>query len=77
MNDVVENYKYVVSWKDPLVTGSSLLVFILMCIRFDAEYIGSLPVLFLLCIMLYMAGKRSFGNIRAKFIQREIENIEW
>jgi len=67
-------YSYIVSWKDPLVTGISLLVFVRMCIRFDPEYIGSLPIFIVLLIMLYLAAKRSFGNIRSKYIQREIEN---
>lgn len=73
VKDIFEFYQYLISWNDPLVTGGSLLLFLRMCLRFDLEYIGSLPIFILLLIMLYLAGKRSFGSVQAKYIQREIE----
>ena len=33
-------YEYMVSWKDPVVTGLSLTAFTVTCIFFDFEYIG-------------------------------------
>ncbi len=40
MNDLLDLYLYTVSWKDPLLTGTSLILVVWLCLRFDTEYIG-------------------------------------
>ena len=40
LNAVLELYLYAVSWRDPLLTGSSLAFLVWLCLRFNAEYIG-------------------------------------
>ena len=35
-------YLYIVSWEDPILTASSLVIFIWLCLRFNMEYIGRL-----------------------------------
>ena len=40
MNDLLDLYLYTVSWKDPLLTLGSLIVMVLLCVRFNTEYIG-------------------------------------
>jgi len=74
VKDGIEMYKYIVSWKNPLLTGVSLLIFLRMCIRFNPAYIGGLPFFLLMMFMLYLAGRRSFGKVRNKYIQKEIES---
>ena len=69
----IETYRYVVSWKNPLVTGISLYVFIRLCVWFDPAYMGSFPVFLIILGMLYLASKRAYGTMKQRFIQREIE----
>jgi hypothetical protein len=38
--DLVDIYQYMVSWKDPMVTIISLVVFVSFCLFFNAEYSG-------------------------------------
>jgi hypothetical protein len=38
--DLVDTYQHMVSWKDPLVTIISLVVFVSFCLFFNAEYSG-------------------------------------
>lgn len=40
LNDVLDLYLYTVSWKDPLLTLTSLVLLVLLCVRFNTEYIG-------------------------------------
>lgn len=65
---------HVLSWKNPHLTGASLVGFVRLCYKFDAEYIGSLPVIFLLFVMLYLAVSRKAGRLKHRFIQREMES---
>ena len=37
---MVRLYSYVVSWEDPILTFSSLCVFVWTCLRFNTEYVG-------------------------------------
>lgn len=39
---ILKSYFYVVSWRNPAVTGSSLVIYILICLNFSAEYFGRL-----------------------------------
>ena len=36
----LQQYQYLVSWKDPLVTGASFIIFLWFCFSFNAEYSG-------------------------------------
>jgi hypothetical protein len=38
--NVISTYQYVVSWKNPLLTGFSLVLFVAVAIKFDSEYVG-------------------------------------
>jgi len=40
LNDMLDMYLYIVSWKNPFVTGFSLVFVVALCLRFDAEYVG-------------------------------------
>jgi hypothetical protein len=40
LNDMLDLYFYLVSWKNPSVTGCTLLVLVALCLWFDTEYIG-------------------------------------
>uniref|UniRef100_A0A6U6GSS3 C2 domain-containing protein n=1 Tax=Odontella aurita TaxID=265563 RepID=A0A6U6GSS3_9STRA len=66
-----DNYNYLVSWKDPALTFLSLMIFVFSCIRFDTEYVGSLPVLLLLLYMIYLAKVRRQGDFKQRWIQKE------
>jgi hypothetical protein len=36
----LEQYKYVVSWKNAPLTALTLVIFVTFCLRFNAEYSG-------------------------------------
>jgi hypothetical protein len=38
--NVIGSYQHVVSWKNPLLTGFSLVLFVAFAINFDSEYVG-------------------------------------
>jgi C2 domain len=76
LNDVVAEYNYVVSWKNPFLTAISFYVFVWFCLSFNAEYSGSLPLLILLLLSSYCAYKRSRGNAKKRYIQEELESIQ-
>ena len=40
LNDVLDLYLYVVSWKSPFLTGCTLMILVSLCLRFDTEYVG-------------------------------------
>uniref|UniRef100_A0A7R9ZHB4 C2 domain-containing protein n=1 Tax=Pseudictyota dubia TaxID=2749911 RepID=A0A7R9ZHB4_9STRA len=71
VKNAVENYNYLVSWKDPAMTSLSLIIFVLSCIHFDTEYCGSLPVLLLLLYMIYLAKVRRQGDFKQRWIRKE------
>lgn len=62
---------YVVSWKNPALTSLSLIIFVTLCLRFNAEYVASLPVFFLVVYMAYLATARKAGRLKERFIERE------
>lgn len=73
LKEVAEAFSYLVSWKDPLVTGISAFFFIRACIFFNTAYIGALPFLLLILMLLFMAGRRSFGHLKDSFVKKEVE----
>lgn len=68
--------KYMTSWENPALTTSSLYIFVTICLRFNAEYSGSLPFLLLLIVAAYCAIRRSQGQTKSRYIRREIESIQ-
>ena len=40
LNDMLDLYFYVVSWKSPFLTGCTLMILMSLCLRFDTEYVG-------------------------------------
>jgi hypothetical protein len=73
LKQISETYKFVVGWKNPVVTGISLVVFLRLCIWFDPAYTGSVPVFLSILLMLHLASKRAYGTMKAKYTQKEIE----
>jgi hypothetical protein len=68
---LLEFYGYVVSWKNPVVTFASLVVFVYSSYHFDAEYVGSIPAALLLFWMMYQAVSRWRGGLRKRLLNRE------
>ena len=66
-----ETFSYVISWKNPALTSLSLMVFVGLCLKFNAEYIASLPVFFLVVYMTLLATSRKAGRLKERFIDRE------
>ena len=64
-------YAYLVGWDDPVLTSVSLLVFLVCTLRFDTEYIGSLPFAFLVAGMARLAYLRLTGEVKDRFVGRE------
>jgi hypothetical protein len=67
-----ETYMYIISWKRPMLTAMSCFVSIRLCLKFDLAYIGSLPFLFLLFVMMRSAYFRQKGRIAARFKRRDL-----
>lgn len=40
LNELIRAYAYLVSWKNPALTSLSLIIFVTLCLRFNAEYFG-------------------------------------
>ena len=69
-------FQYIISWEDPLLTALSLCLFIGFCLRFNAEYSGSLPIIFLIIVLIYFAIRRTQGKIKSSYIRKEIETMQ-
>ena len=63
-------YQYMISWKNPALTFTLLVVFVAFCVLFNAEYIGSIPILFLLILSVRFSSSQ---RQKARFVRREIE----
>ena len=48
-------YQYAVSWKNPVLTGLLMIIFILLCFQYDPIYIGNIPVFFVMLFLLVKA----------------------
>ncbi|CAB9499353.1 C1 [Seminavis robusta] len=82
ISDLVEDlgnflgaYQYLVSWKDPLLTGFTFMMFLALSVKFDSEYVGCLPFLLVMLFMLYSAFSRTKFARKACFVNEEAE--EW
>jgi len=69
-------YQYMVGWENPLWTALSLYMFIWVCLRFDIEYVGCLPIFFAIAFLVYCAHQRSQGRTKNRFIRRAVERIQ-
>jgi len=70
---IFQSYLYVVSWRNPALTGSSLVIFVLVCLNFNAEYFGSLPIAMIIFCMLYCAYIKKNGGFMSQLIKKERE----
>jgi hypothetical protein len=70
---LIECYQYIVSWRHPILTALSMLVFIQCCIRFNPVYFGSLPFLFLFLLMVHFSFARNGERLKEKFLRKEVE----
>lgn len=74
LKDVVNGYIYMISWKNPILTGLAFFISMQMCATFNPAFIGSLPCFFVIVSMITSALRRAFfQNQRDLFIQKEIE----
>lgn len=71
VKNAVEAFSYMISWKNPALTSLSLILFVTLCLRFNAEYIASLPVFFLVAYMTFLATLRKGGHLKDRFVERE------
>lgn len=76
LNHAIAQYQYIVSWKNPLWTATSLYIFIWLCLQFDAEYIGCLPIFLAIAFLVYCAYQRNQGGMKSRFIRRAIETMQ-
>ena len=73
LKSFVESIQYLLSWEEPALTGLAMIIFFFTCIRFNAEYIASLPLLFQVVIMIHLWKRRRSG----KFEMRWVEKGKW
>jgi len=66
-----ESYMYIISWKEPALTSLSMIIFFTVGLRFNTEYVGSLPVFFLIIVMFYLGIRRRRGVLKNRFLERE------
>jgi hypothetical protein len=76
LNRGIAHYNYMISWKNPPLTAIAMYIFVTFCLRFDTEYSGSLPFLFLLLIGAYCAYRRGQFRTKSRYIQEELETIQ-
>jgi hypothetical protein len=72
---MAEVYVYVISWRNPFITIGSLGLYAYACMKFDAEYLGNIPVAFLLVWMLHLALARWRGRLRTRLLDKEEEQL--
>eukprot|EP00978_Attheya_sp_CCMP212_P020618 scaffold59206_cov53-Attheya_sp.AAC.1 len=66
----LDEYLYMISWKNPFLTGLSLFLFLRCCLRMDAEYFGSIPIFALLVYMVRLAYIRKRGRFKERFTRK-------
>jgi hypothetical protein len=76
LRQVVAEYNYVVSWKNPLLTATTLYIFVWFCLSFNVEYSGSLPLMLLLFLSVYCSYRRGQGSTKDRYIREELESIQ-
>ena len=62
-------YRSLMQWEDPLVTGSTLLVFIYACLRIKTEFFLSVPAFMLIAVMAALYLRRVSGAFQRQYIQ--------
>lgn len=75
VKDLVDLYQYLVSWDNPTVTTICALVYFYLCISFNLEYLGALPVFLLLVLMILLGFDRAQGRFQRRFIRRELVKL--
>ncbi|CAJ1956497.1 unnamed protein product [Cylindrotheca closterium] len=80
LKSVIDGIKYIFSWNDPLITAAALYTHIVVCLRFNSEYGGSLPFIFIICLMLHARNRRFFiptagvEDINIRIVGDEMDN---
>mmetsp|Transcript_21844 Transcript_21844/g.47472 ORF Transcript_21844/g.47472 Transcript_21844/m.47472 type:complete len:2018 (+) Transcript_21844:77-6130(+) len=72
---LVSTYMYVVGWESPKLTGASMIIFVVLTLRFNLEYLGSLPIGCLVLYMIYLAYLRVNGHFKDRWTLKEKESI--
>jgi len=72
---MVSTYMYVVSWEDPKITGASLIIFVILTLRFNLEYLGALPIGCLVLYIIYLAYLRVNGHFKDRWTMKEKEAL--
>eukprot|EP00536_Pseudo-nitzschia_multiseries_P006667 jgi/Psemu1/255572/estExt_Genewise1Plus.C_1450049 len=76
MNHAISMYQYMVSWKDPAWTATTLAIFLCFCLLFNTEYSGSLPILCFVVFLGYSASQRNKGKMKGRYVQKEVETMQ-
>lgn len=63
--------QYLLNWDEPALTGLLMIIFVFTCLRFNAEYIASLPLLFLIGIMMHLWNRRRSGKFEKRWVEKE------
>ena len=58
----MRNYHYLMSWSDPLLTLTAMVLFVATCMCMDMEYIGAVPVSLFMVNMTLKYRRRSSGD---------------
>jgi hypothetical protein len=69
-------YLYLVSWKNPLLTVLSFVLFVFACTNFDPCYFGSLPTFFVVVLMICLGIRRFFGVGKDRFFRKETDALK-
>lgn len=73
LNSLIAAYIYMISWKNQMLTFSSLVGFLYGWTFFNPEYFGSLPTFFVIVAMVYSGTCRfAFGRRRDAFVAKEV-----
>lgn len=73
IRNALEWYQWLVSWKNPIVTLLSLLVFVRFCLQFDPAYFACYPFLILIVRMLTLAFGRYRGKLKNRLLRKEVD----
>lgn len=62
-------YRSLMQWEDPLLTGSAMLVFVYACLRIKTEFFLSVPAFAVIAVMSALYLRRVSGAFQRQYIQ--------
>mmetsp|Transcript_9945 Transcript_9945/g.15275 ORF Transcript_9945/g.15275 Transcript_9945/m.15275 type:complete len:1481 (+) Transcript_9945:77-4519(+) len=74
IQDAIKWYSWLISWDSPSTTLISLVIFVGLCLKFDMEYIGCLPIVVAIAAMIFNLVGRKSGRLKQRFIQQQKKN---